>query len=99
MKPQTKDRVRRHAEKYLKSSSLNFNLERNIHLTEAVTIQQEIDKEHTILKANLEQLATSSQNWLKALKDLNVAVKELGDLENYAEIIELETKCLCDALV
>lgn len=81
----------------LDSENLSSSNYENLKSLSAV--QLEIEKEQQRLAKNIELLSNSTKEWLKALKELNSAVKEQGDLQNYAGIIEQDVKLICDTLM
>ena len=50
--------------------------------------QKKIDKENKILQTNVRTFSKQTMQWLMLVEDFNTAVKELGDVENWARSLE-----------
>jgi D-ribose pyranose/furanose isomerase RbsD len=67
-------------------------------LSESSLVQQQLEKEFSTLADKVRLLSISSKEWLKGLKELNTAVKESGDVTNYADIIATSVREICEVL-
>ena len=67
-------------------------------VAQAYINQKKLDTETKILQANASQFSKQTLQWLKLVEDFNTALKELGDVENWAKSIEADMRTLSSAL-
>ena len=69
------------------------------HLCQDVSIafqnQKELNKKTKELKAAIDVYSSQTREWLKLFNDFNDAFKELGDIENWSEIVYQHVETLC----
>jgi phage shock protein A len=54
--------------------------------------QSRIEKEAQKLENQTAKLNKQTASWIKMIEDFNESLKELGDLENWAQVIETDMK-------
>ncbi|KAK3102340.1 hypothetical protein FSP39_010630 [Pinctada imbricata] len=67
-------------------------------VAQAYVNQKKLDTETKILQANASQFSKQTVQWLKLVEDFNTALKELGDVENWARSIETDMRTISSAL-
>ncbi|KAK3759832.1 hypothetical protein RRG08_028834 [Elysia crispata] len=70
----------------------------NAGVAQAYVNQKKLDTETRILQANAAQFSKQTMLWLKLVEDFNTALKEIGDVENWAKIIETDMRTISSAL-
>lgn len=70
----------------------------NAGVANAYVNQKKLDTETKILQANATQFAKQTTHWLKLVEDFNTALKEIGDVENWAKSIETDMRTISSAL-
>lgn len=60
--------------------------------------QKKLDAETKHLQQNAQNFARQTQQWLKLVDDFNVALKEIGDVENWARSMHEEMKIVTQTL-
>lgn len=74
------------------SSLLNNNITKSLNSQVEVLHenQKKIDSQCKILKTESEKLMSQGQNWMKMYTNLNNSFKQLGDIVNWAAVLEQE---------
>ncbi|KAK7477076.1 hypothetical protein BaRGS_00031662 [Batillaria attramentaria] len=67
-------------------------------VAQAYVNQKKLDTETRILQANAAQFSKQTLQWLKLVEDFNTALKEIGDVENWAKSIETDMRTISSAL-
>ncbi|XP_059166884.1 biogenesis of lysosome-related organelles complex 1 subunit 1-like [Physella acuta] len=70
----------------------------NAGVAQAYVNQKKLDTETRILQANAAQFSKQTMQWLKLVEDFNTALKEIGDVENWAKSIETDMRTISSAL-
>lgn len=70
----------------------------NAGVANAYVNQKKLDTETKILQANAAQFSRQTALWLKLVEDFNTALKEIGDVENWAKSIETDMRTISSAL-
>ncbi|ESO84555.1 hypothetical protein LOTGIDRAFT_222056 [Lottia gigantea] len=70
----------------------------NSGVAQAYVNQKKLDTETKILQANASQFSKQTIQWLKLIEDFNTALKEIGDVENWARSIETDMRTISSAL-
>ncbi|KAK3590413.1 hypothetical protein CHS0354_022535 [Potamilus streckersoni] len=70
----------------------------NAGVAQAYVNQKKLDTETKILQANAAQFSKQTSHWLKLVEDFNTALKEIGDVENWAKSIETDMRTISSAL-
>ncbi|XP_013415970.1 biogenesis of lysosome-related organelles complex 1 subunit 1 isoform X3 [Lingula anatina] len=70
----------------------------NAGVAQAYVNQKKLDTETKILQINAGQFAKQTMQWLKLVEDFNTALKEIGDVENWARSIETDMRTVSSAL-
>ncbi|KAH9513205.1 biogenesis of lysosome- organelles complex 1 subunit 1 [Bulinus truncatus] len=70
----------------------------NAGVAQAYVNQKKLDTETRILQANATQFSKQTMQWLKLVEDFNTALKEIGDVENWAKSIETDMRTISSAL-
>lgn len=70
----------------------------NIGVAEAYANQKRIDSEARLLQRHVSTLNRQSQQWLQLSETMSTALKELGDVENWAQCVEADMKNVSDTL-
>lgn len=52
--------------------------------------QKKIDNQCKVIRSEADKLVTQNQNWMKMYSNLNNSLKKVGDLNNWAMILEKE---------
>ncbi|CAG8700680.1 20718_t:CDS:2 [Cetraspora pellucida] len=66
--------------------------ERHVQVTSIFKTQREIEAEARRLSAQSAKFTKQTKQWLNMLDGFNSALKELGDVQNWAEVIERDMK-------
>ena len=76
----------------ISSVSLNSNITKSLNSQVEILHdnQRKIELQCKTLKQESEKLITQSQNWAKLYGALNSSFKQLGDINNWASVIEKE---------
>ena len=67
-------------------------------MAQAYLNQKRLDAEAKQLYQNAAAFSRQSQQWLQLMEGFNTALKELGDVENWARTIEADMRIVSDAL-
>ncbi|OMJ78961.1 hypothetical protein SteCoe_21135 [Stentor coeruleus] len=82
------------AKKKLNESStvLNNNITKSLNSQVEILHenQKKIDNQCKILKTESDKLTSQGQNWMKMYTNLNNSFKQLGDIVNWASVLEQE---------
>lgn len=72
------------------SSALNTNISRSLNSQIEILHdnQKKIDAQCKIIRTESDKLVTQSQNWMKMYSNLNNSLKKVGDLNNWALVLE-----------
>ncbi|XP_063964441.1 biogenesis of lysosome-related organelles complex 1 subunit 1-like [Lytechinus pictus] len=70
----------------------------NSRVAIAYNNEKKLDAETKQLQANSGQFAKQSMQWLSLVENFNQALKELGDVENWARSIETDMQTIASAL-
>ncbi|XP_011433698.2 biogenesis of lysosome-related organelles complex 1 subunit 1-like [Crassostrea angulata] len=91
---------KRKKEAIVASSALTHALVDHLNggVAQAYVNQKKLDTETKILQANASQFCRQTTQWLKLVDDFNTALKELGDVENWAKSIETDMRTISSAL-
>lgn len=67
-------------------------------MEKAYNNQRALESEAKQLQQQVNQLSKQTQQWTQMLDQFNTALKELGDVENWARIIETDITTVACAL-
>ena len=70
----------------------------NSGVAEVFSRQKEIEAEAKHLQASLAQFQRMSGHWLAMVEGLSDALKEIGDVDNWARRIEADMRSIADSL-
>uniref|UniRef100_G3MPT9 Biogenesis of lysosome-related organelles complex 1 subunit 1 n=3 Tax=Amblyomma TaxID=6942 RepID=G3MPT9_AMBMU len=70
----------------------------NVGVAQAYLNQRKLDAEAKQLHANATNFSKQASNWLHLVDNFNHALKELGDIENWAKSIEADMRTVSSAL-
>ncbi|CAN7993171.1 hypothetical protein HPB47_028346 [Ixodes persulcatus] len=70
----------------------------NVGVAQAYLNQKKLDAEVKQLHSNAANFAKQTTNWLHLVDNFNHALKELGDIENWAKSIEADMRTVSSAL-
>ncbi|KAL3268085.1 hypothetical protein HHI36_007212 [Cryptolaemus montrouzieri] len=70
----------------------------NVGVAQAYLNQKKLDAEAKQLHTSAVNFSKQTQQWLNLVENFNSALKELGDVENWAKTIENEIKVITNAL-
>ncbi len=70
----------------------------NNRVSMAYANEKRLDTEARQLQANAAQFAKQSMQWLSLIENFNTALKELGDVENWAKSIEVDMHTISSAM-
>ncbi|XP_038045248.1 biogenesis of lysosome-related organelles complex 1 subunit 1-like [Patiria miniata] len=70
----------------------------NNRVSMAYVNEKRLDAEARQLQANAAQFAKQSMQWLSLIENFNTALKELGDVENWAKSIEVDMHTISSAM-
>ncbi|XP_071803742.1 biogenesis of lysosome-related organelles complex 1 subunit 1-like [Asterias amurensis] len=70
----------------------------NNRVSMAYSNEKRLDTEARHLQSNAAQFAKQSMQWLSLIESFNTALKELGDVENWAKSIEVDMHTISSAL-
>ncbi|KAH9404333.1 biogenesis of lysosome- organelles complex 1 subunit 1 [Tyrophagus putrescentiae] len=78
------------------ASSVHFTTKVVNHLNDGIAQtylnQRKLDSEAKQLVANIDQFSRSINQWLTLMNGFNDSLKQLGDVENWAKVIENDMK-------
>ncbi|XP_069761941.1 biogenesis of lysosome-related organelles complex 1 subunit 1 [Narcine bancroftii] len=70
----------------------------NVGVAQAYMNQRKLDNEVKTLQIQAAQFAKQTQQWLGMVDNFNQALKEIGDVENWARSIEMDMRTIATAL-
>ncbi|KAK2506157.1 hypothetical protein MC885_017405 [Smutsia gigantea] len=70
----------------------------NVGVAQAYMNQRKLDHEVKILQVQAAQFAKQTGQWIGMVENFNQALKEIGDVENWARSIELDMRTIATAL-
>ncbi|XP_003743308.1 biogenesis of lysosome-related organelles complex 1 subunit 1 [Galendromus occidentalis] len=70
----------------------------NVGVAQAYLNQKKLDAEAKQLHAHSQQLLRQTEQWTSLLDNFHKTLKEIGDVENWAKIIETDMKSISSAL-
>ncbi|XP_053907371.1 biogenesis of lysosome-related organelles complex 1 subunit 1 [Cuculus canorus] len=70
----------------------------NVGVAQAYVNQRKLDQEVKALQAAAAQFARQTGHWIAMVESFNQALKEIGDVENWARSIELDMRTIATAL-
>ncbi|CAM9537495.1 biogenesis of lysosome-related organelles complex 1 subunit 1 [Lampetra fluviatilis] len=70
----------------------------NVGVAQAYQNQRRLDAEAKTLQVQAAQFAKQTVQWLNMVENFNQALKEIGDVENWARSIEMDMRTIATAL-
>uniref|UniRef100_A0A7N4PWJ0 Biogenesis of lysosome-related organelles complex 1 subunit 1 n=1 Tax=Sarcophilus harrisii TaxID=9305 RepID=A0A7N4PWJ0_SARHA len=70
----------------------------NVGVAQAYVNQRKLDHEVKTLQVQAAQFAKQTGQWIGMVENFNQALKEIGDVENWARSIELDMRTIATAL-
>ncbi|KAM4048251.1 biogenesis of lysosome-related organelles complex 1 subunit 1 [Anomaloglossus baeobatrachus] len=70
----------------------------NVGVAQAYVNQRKLDHEVKILQTQASQFAKQTTQWISLVENFNQALKEIGDVENWARSIEKDMRIIATAL-
>uniref|UniRef100_A0A4W3JM24 Biogenesis of lysosome-related organelles complex 1 subunit 1 n=1 Tax=Callorhinchus milii TaxID=7868 RepID=A0A4W3JM24_CALMI len=70
----------------------------NVGVAQAYVNQRKLDNEVKTLQIQAAYFAKQTQQWLGMVENFNQALKEIGDVENWARSIEMDMRTIATAL-
>ncbi|KAM8794173.1 biogenesis of lysosome-related organelles complex 1 subunit 1 [Eudromia elegans] len=70
----------------------------NVGVAQAYVNQRKLDREVRALQAQAAQFARHTAHWIAMVESFNQALKEIGDVENWARSMELDMRSVAAAL-
>uniref|UniRef100_A0A8C3I7Y7 Biogenesis of lysosome-related organelles complex 1 subunit 1 n=1 Tax=Chrysemys picta bellii TaxID=8478 RepID=A0A8C3I7Y7_CHRPI len=70
----------------------------NVGVAQAYVNQRKLDHEVKTLQIQAAQFAKQTGQWINMVENFNQALKEIGDVENWARSIELDMRTIATAL-
>ncbi|KAL9547627.1 hypothetical protein MBANPS3_006074 [Mucor bainieri] len=77
---------------------VNDGLQLDFRVTEIFSRQKELEQQSRRLANQTTKYANQTQQWLTLVDDFNMSLKELGDVRNWAEIMEHDMKAIMSTL-
>uniref|UniRef100_A0A8B9HGS8 Biogenesis of lysosome-related organelles complex 1 subunit 1 n=1 Tax=Astyanax mexicanus TaxID=7994 RepID=A0A8B9HGS8_ASTMX len=94
------DQKRRRREAIAAATSLTEALvdHLNVGVAQAYVNQRKLDHEVKTLQVQAGQFAKQTAQWITMVEGFNQALKEIGDVENWARSIEMDMRTIATAL-
>lgn len=94
------EQERKRKEAVVAASNLTHSLvdRLNVRVAQAYLNQKKLDAEAKQLHIHATQFAKQTAQWLHLVESFNQALKELGDVENWAQSIENDMRTISSAL-
>ncbi|XP_076864931.1 biogenesis of lysosome-related organelles complex 1 subunit 1 isoform X1 [Brachyhypopomus gauderio] len=70
----------------------------NVGVAQAYVNQRKLDHEVKTLQVQASQFAKQTAQWINMVEGFNQALKEIGDVENWARSIEMDMRTIATAL-
>ncbi|XP_059400092.1 biogenesis of lysosome-related organelles complex 1 subunit 1-like [Carassius carassius] len=70
----------------------------NVGVAQAYVNQRKLDNEVKTLQVQASQFAKQTAQWINMVENFNQALKEIGDVENWARSIEMDMRTVTTAL-
>ncbi|KAK3536507.1 hypothetical protein QTP86_013827 [Hemibagrus guttatus] len=70
----------------------------NVGVAQAYVNQRKLDHEVKTLQVQAAQFAKQTSQWISMVENFNQALKEIGDVENWARSIEMDMRTIATAL-
>ncbi|NXW88492.1 BL1S1 protein, partial [Alopecoenas beccarii] len=70
----------------------------NVGVAQAYVNQRKLDQEVKTLQVQAAQFAKQTGQWITMVENFNQALKEIGDVENWARSIEMDMRTIATAL-
>ncbi|XP_016414750.1 biogenesis of lysosome-related organelles complex 1 subunit 1-like [Sinocyclocheilus rhinocerous] len=70
----------------------------NVGVAQAYINQRKLDNEVKTLQVQASQFAKQTAQWINMVENFNQALKEIGDVENWARSIEMDMRTIATAL-
>uniref|UniRef100_A0A8D0CKW9 Biogenesis of lysosome-related organelles complex 1 subunit 1 n=1 Tax=Scleropages formosus TaxID=113540 RepID=A0A8D0CKW9_SCLFO len=70
----------------------------NVGVAQAYVNQRKLDHEVKTLQVQASQFAKQTSQWISMVESFNQALKEIGDVENWARSIEMDMRTIATAL-
>lgn len=70
----------------------------NVGVAQAYVNQRKLDHEVKILQVQASQFSKQTAQWISMVEGFNQALKEIGDVENWARSIEMDMRTIATAL-
>ncbi|XP_062486557.1 biogenesis of lysosome-related organelles complex 1 subunit 1 [Pezoporus occidentalis] len=70
----------------------------NVGVAQAYVNQRKLDHEVKTLQVQAAQFAKQTGQWITMVENFNQALKEIGDVENWARSIEMDMRTIATAL-
>nr|XP_025044485.1 biogenesis of lysosome-related organelles complex 1 subunit 1 [Pelodiscus sinensis] len=70
----------------------------NVGVAQAYVNQRKLDQEVKTLQIQAAQFAKQTGQWISMVENFNQALKEIGDVENWARSIEMDMRTIATAL-
>ncbi|XP_054859127.1 biogenesis of lysosome-related organelles complex 1 subunit 1 isoform X2 [Eublepharis macularius] len=80
------------------STSLGVPSSALIRVAQAYVNQRKLDHEVKTLQIQAAQFAKQTGQWISMVENFNQALKEIGDVENWARSIEMDMRTIATAL-
>ncbi|XP_039547197.1 biogenesis of lysosome-related organelles complex 1 subunit 1 [Rhinichthys klamathensis goyatoka] len=70
----------------------------NVGVAQAYVNQRKLDHEVKTLQVQASQFSKQTAQWISMVENFNQALKEIGDVENWARSIEMDMRTIATAL-
>lgn len=89
------DKRKKSAKKAMKDVSDSFALSTNEGIGQVFRNQQILENEAKAMHNQTQLFTKNTQSWVQSFQLLNVALKELGDIENWAAHLQSDMEQIC----